>query len=71
MSTDTYRQILIQVQQLTIDEQFQLMEDLLAMLRSQIVHKPLHSLLELEGLGEENWIGVDVRAYIDQERDSW
>jgi len=71
MSINAYHKILLQIQQLTLDEQFQLMEDLLAMLRSQIVHKPLRSLLELEGLGEENWIGVDVQAYIDQERDSW
>jgi hypothetical protein len=71
MSTDTYRQVLIQVQQLTIDEQFQLMQDLLAILRRRVVHEPTHSILELDGLGKEIWEGVDVQEYIDQERASW
>jgi hypothetical protein len=71
MSTYAYRQVLNQVQQLTSDEQIQLMEDLLAILRRQVGQKPLHSILELEGLGKEIWEGVDVQAYIDRERDSW
>jgi hypothetical protein len=29
------------------------------------------SILELEGLGKEIWEGVDVKAYIAEERDSW
>ena len=71
MSTYAYRQILNQVQHLTPDEQFQLMEDLLTILRRQVEHKPLHSILELQGLGKEIWEGVDVQEYINQERDSW
>jgi len=71
MPTDTYNQALILVQKLTIDEQFQLMEDLLTILRRQVEHKPLHSILELQGLGKEIWEGVDVQEYINQERDSW
>lgn len=30
-----------------------------------------HSILELEGLGEEIWKGVDAAEYVKQERDSW
>ncbi len=71
MSTDTYHQILIQIQQLTLDEKFQLMEDLLAILRRRARQGTLHSILELEGLGKEIWIGVDVKEYINQERDLW
>jgi len=29
------------------------------------------SLLDLEGVGAEVWQGVDPKAYIDAERDSW
>ncbi len=68
MSTNAYH---IQIQQLTLDEQFQLMEDLLAIIRRRVSQGSLHSILELEGLGEEIWVGVDVREYINQERDSW
>lgn len=71
MSTYAYRQILNQVQQLTPDEQLQLMEDLLTILRRQVGRKPLHSILELDGLGKEVWKGIDVQEYIDRERDSW
>lgn len=28
-------------------------------------------LLELEGVGAEVWQGLDAKAYIDAERDSW
>jgi hypothetical protein len=30
-----------------------------------------HSLLELEGLGAELWIGVDAQGYVDELRDEW
>ena len=71
MSTYSYRQVLNHVQQLTAEEQLQLMEDLVAIIRKQCVPRPLHSILELKGLGKEVWEGVDVDAYINQERDSW
>jgi len=53
MSTYTYRQVLNQAQQLTSDEQLQLIEDLLRSVRRQVAPRPLHSILELEGLGKE------------------
>jgi len=50
-----------------------LMQELAALVRQQITIKeePLHSFLELEGLGKEVWEGVDAQEYINQERDSW
>ena len=32
--------------------------------------KPL-SILELQGLGKENWRDIDASAHVDRERDSW
>ncbi len=32
---------------------------------------PPRSLLELEGLGQEVWQGVDVDQYLREERSSW
>jgi hypothetical protein len=72
MSTYAYRQVLDQVQHLTPEEQLQLLGDLAAIVqRYQILPKPLHSILELEGLGKEIWEGIDVDKYIEQERNSW
>jgi hypothetical protein len=72
MSTYAYRQILDQVQQLTPEEQLQLLGDIVAILQHhQAAAKPQHSILELRGLGKEVWEGVDVDEYIEQERNSW
>jgi hypothetical protein len=69
MSSEKYRTIRNQVRQLSLDEQFQLLEELVAMVRKN--SQPQHSILELEGLGKEVWEGVDVDEYVKQERDSW
>jgi hypothetical protein len=71
MSTYAYRQALNQVQQLTPEEQLQLMGELATILRRHVITKPLHSVMEFKGLGKEIWQGVDVQKYINQERDSW
>ena len=55
-------------------EQLKLLEELAAMIRQQQVkepEEPLHSLLELEGLGAELWEGIDPQKYIEEERKSW
>jgi dihydroneopterin aldolase len=52
MSIYPYREVLKQVQYLSSDEQFQLLEDLVAMVRQRTVAKPLHSILELGTPGE-------------------
>lgn len=36
-----------------------------------IASLPCQSLLVLQGLGKEVWKGVDVDAYLEQERASW
>ena len=76
MSAYSYREVLntvvAQVQQLTPDEQLQLLKDLVeSVVRNQTLAKPQHSILELEGLGKEIWEGVDVEKYIEEERASW
>lgn len=55
MSIYPYQEVLKQVQYLSSDEQFQLLEDLVALIRQRTVTKPFHSILELEGLGKEAW----------------
>lgn len=71
MTTYVYREVLNQAQKLTPDEQLRLLEDLARLIRQQGSPKRKHSILELEGLGQEIWKGIDAQEYINQERDSW
>ncbi|TMC21893.1 MAG: hypothetical protein E6J34_08280 [Chloroflexi bacterium] len=76
MSSSAYQQIMEQVRQLELEEQIKLLQDILQDLsvlvqQNQLTAKPLHSILELEGLGKEIWEGIDVDQYIEEERNSW
>jgi hypothetical protein len=73
MSTDTYKEALNSARQLPTDELLMLLQELAALVRQQITLKdePLHSFLELEGLGKEVWEGIDAQEYINRERDAW
>ena len=71
MSTYSYNEILSWIEALPHDDQLRLLEDLAAMIRQQDLLQPLHSFLELEGLGQEIWAGVDAQEYVNQERASW
>jgi hypothetical protein len=67
----TYREIRHQVENLTPDEQFRLLEELIVMVRRRVFVKSGRSIMELEGLGKEIWNGLDAQEYVDQERASW
>ena len=71
MKTITYQEVLFQAQQLTPDEQLQLLVDLATFIRQRTILEPLHNVLEFEGVGEEVWKGIDVEKYIEEERNSW
>ena len=30
-----------------------------------------HSILQLQGLGKEIWLGIDAQKYVDDERAAW
>ncbi len=51
-------------------DQLRLFAELMFRLSGELAHKP-RSLLELEGLGQEVWQGVDVDEYLRRERSSW
>jgi len=67
----TYQEICRQVEELTPDEQLQLLEVLAAIVRRRTTAPPKSSILELEGLGKDIWQGIDAQAYVEQERASW
>lgn len=70
---EVLNQVLNQVQHLQPDDQLRLLEDLTNLVRQQVpaLEEPLHSFLELEGLGQEIWEGIDAQEYVNQERASW
>jgi len=73
MPMNTYEEALNRARQLPTDELLLLLQELAALVRQQITIKeePLHSFLELEGLGKEIWRDIDAQEYINQERESW
>jgi len=72
ISTATYQRVVKQFQTLAADEQLRLLQDLAGIVQgSSIVETSRPSLMDLQGLGKELWRGVDVDAYINEERDSW
>ena len=63
--------VVTQVQQLTPDEQLQLLKDLETFIRLQEKPKARHRVTEFKGMDKETWKGISVQEYIDRERDSW
>ena len=68
---EVYDEVLSQIENLTPEEQLQLLEDLAAIIRHQSKTQPKHSIMELRGLGKEIWQRIDVEKYIEEERNSW
>ncbi len=71
MSTYAYQEMLSNIQQLSLDEKLQLLEDLVAMVRYGEKEQGLHNIMEFKGIAKDAWKDVDVEKYLEQERNSW
>lgn len=71
MSTDAYRKALKQVLDLTSEEQLELLEQVISVVRHGDKEQHQHNTMEFKGIAKEAWKGVDVAKYIADERDSW
>lgn len=61
-----------EIDQLTPDEQLNLIEIILARLKSNLKKKLTeHSIMELQGLGAHIWKNIDAQQYVNKERKSW
>jgi len=68
----TYDDIAATLPTLETEEQINLLGVLSSVLKKSVMKKKRqHSLFELEGLGAEVWMGLDVEKYLRSERDSW
>ena len=60
------------IKQLPPEERLRLVEMIASeMAASESETHPKRSLLELEGLGEEIWEGVDAQEYVNELRKEW
>ena len=66
----TVSEVLRQAKTLSPDERKELLKLLNELIAVQ-ENIPKRSLLELAGLGQEYWEGVDSDAYINEMRDEW
>jgi len=71
MSAKEYRELLDRAAHLNAEEQLRLLADLAAIVRDRSSTRRGRSILELKGLGKDVWEGVEVEAYLRQERSSW
>lgn len=70
MASTPYEDARRSVEALGPADQLRLIAELTSRLSGKVENKS-RSLLELEGLGQEVWHGVDVDEYLRRERTSW
>ncbi len=71
MPATTYDQVISEIKALNLSDQLRLLEETATLIRKRTSKPTLRSILELKGKGKDIWKGLNVRAYIDEERSSW
>jgi len=71
MPNPSYDQAKRSVQALGPADRLRLIAELVGRLSTDIQRRPHRSLLELQGLGEDVWQGVDVDEYLRRERSAF
>ncbi len=71
MAAHTYESALQMAESLSVEEQLRLIAELAARTGKGAASEPQHSILELRGLGQEIWQGIDAQQYVHCERASW
>jgi hypothetical protein len=66
-----YEEVLDQARKLSLVDQARLVEELAILVRVRIQAWPKHSVLEFEGVAKDFWQGIDVKQYIEEERNAW
>ncbi|HLX55495.1 MAG TPA: hypothetical protein VKR83_00575 [Ktedonobacteraceae bacterium] len=69
----TYEDVLNQARQLSPEEQLQLLEEIAAMIRQRVknMQPPKHNVMEFRGIAKGFWKDIDVKKFIEEERNSW
>ena len=65
------KHILKQIDELNLTQKKNIIKHIHSSIKNKENIKNRRLLLELEGLGEDLWRGIDVEKYINTERNSW
>ncbi len=71
MPEANYNQVMSKIKTLNLSDQLRLLEEMAMLIRKKTSKVKPRSILELKGKGKDIWKGLDVKAYIDEERSSW
>jgi len=71
MPDATYNQVISEIKTLNLSDQLRLLEEMATLIRKKTSKTEPRSILELKGKGKNIWQGLNVKAYIDEERSSW
>ncbi len=71
MPEANYKQVISEIKTLKLSDQLRLLEEMATLIRKGVNKKEDRSILELKGKGKDIWKGLDVKAYLDEERSSW
>ena len=71
MPDATYNQVISEIKTLKLSDQLRLLEEMATLIRKKTSKTEPRSILELKGKGKNIWKGLNVKAYIDEERSSW
>lgn len=71
MLASVYGQILKQVKGLSRDDRLRLLADIETFIREEDNQESEHNVTEFRGFAKELWKGVDVKKYLEEERNSW
>ncbi len=71
MPEANYNQVISEIKTLNLSDQLRLLEEMATLIRKKTRKTKPRRILELKGKGKKIWKGLNVKAYIDEERSSW
>lgn len=72
MESSTYEEALKYVIRLSDEDKLELFKFLANVLLPKIkIAAPQHNVMEFRGIAGDAWKGVDIKQYIEEERNSW
>ena len=66
-----YNQVITEIKTLNLSDQLRPLEEMTALINEKTSKAKTRSILELKGKGKDVWKGINVKAYINEERSSW
>lgn len=71
MPETDYNHIITEIKSLDLSDQLRLLEKMTILIRKNTSKNKTHSILELAGKGKHIWNNLNIKDYINKERESW